>query len=75
MSTPLRTPPDGRRLLTVAETDAALGARHRTILVHLERGRFPGAFKHPGGQWRIPAADVHAARVALGITDDGAGGS
>jgi excisionase family DNA binding protein len=71
MSTPLRDPPAGKTLLGSAEVAAALGAQQRTVLVWLQRGRFPGAFKHPGAHWRVPAEAVARVRVELGITDEG----
>jgi hypothetical protein len=73
MST-LHPPPDPE-LLRVREVAQALHCAHRTVLAHLKRGRFPGAIRTPGvggprgGQWRVPAGDVRAVRVELGITD------
>lgn len=63
----------GRQWLSAPETALALGSKPRAIYLWLKRGRFPGAIRTPGGRWRVPAADVHAARVELGITDDGSG--
>jgi excisionase family DNA binding protein len=74
VSTPLVAPPAGKALLGSAEVAAALGAQQRTVLVWLQRGRFPGAIKHPGGHWRIPRGVVERVRVELGITDGSAGG-
>jgi predicted site-specific integrase-resolvase len=71
VSTPLRALPAGKALLGSAEVAAALGIRTRTALVWLQRGRFPGAFRTPGGSWRVPASSVVAVRVELGITDEG----
>jgi excisionase family DNA binding protein len=69
VSAPLHPPPD-QQLLRVSEVAAALHCAHRTVLVWLARGRFPGAIRTPGGRhWRIPAGDVRAVRVELGITD------
>jgi hypothetical protein len=74
VSIPLVAPPAGKALLGSAETAAALGAQPRTVLVWLQRGRFPGAFRTPGGSWRVPAEAVAAVRVELGITDGSSGG-
>jgi hypothetical protein len=73
VSAPLHPPPD-RELLRVSEVAAALGCAHRTVLVHLARGRFPGAIRTPGdgpgpGIWLVPAGVVERVRVELGITD------
>jgi len=75
MSALLVPPPDGKDLLTVTETAHALGAKRRTVLVWLRRGgKFTGAVRTPGGQWRVPADVVQRRlRAQFGITDDGSG--
>jgi excisionase family DNA binding protein len=70
VSIPLVAPPAYVELLTVAEAARALGARTRTILMWLQRGRFPGAIRTPGGHWRVPAETLERVRVELGITDE-----
>jgi hypothetical protein len=61
MSTPLHPLPD-LGPLKAREVAAAYGISVRGLLVHLARGRFPGAFRTPGNAWRIP----HAAALAVG---------
>jgi len=62
--------PDGHKLLRTREVALAVGAGRRAVLAALEAGRFPGAFRTPGGHWRIPADTVRALRAELGITEE-----
>lgn len=71
MSTLLGAPPDGKAWLTAPEVALAPGHQPRAIYTWLERGRFPGAIRTPGGRWRVPAGVVARVRVELGI--DGGG--
>ena len=72
MSADLRPLPPGQDLLRVSEVAKALAVHHRTVLSWLHAGKLTGG-QTPGGQWRVPAAEVRRLRAQLGITDDGSG--
>lgn len=46
--------------LTAAEVAAKWHVKKQTVHQWIARGAYPGAFKTPGGEWRIPSAEVEA---------------
>jgi predicted site-specific integrase-resolvase len=50
--------PDG--LLTSPEVGRRFRVDPKTVARWLAAGKFPGAFKTPGGHWRVPSGDVDA---------------
>jgi predicted site-specific integrase-resolvase len=66
MSVPLRPLPD-HDPLKPSEVAAAYGVRDHIVTNWLARGRFPGAFRTPGGRWRIPRVAVIAVGRELGL--------
>ncbi|HTE70461.1 MAG TPA: helix-turn-helix domain-containing protein [Actinomycetes bacterium] len=67
MSVALRPLPDYLNPLKPREVAAAYGVDRRCVIDWLGRGRFPGAFRTPGGRWRIPRADVIEIGRELGV--------
>lgn len=52
-----------RKWLTTGEVAEAIGRSPRAVRELLEDARFdylPGAYRIPGGQWRVPDEDVDA---------------
>ena len=45
-------------ILKPEEVARLLGVNARTIKRWAESGKLPGAFRTPGGHWRVPAATV-----------------
>lgn len=51
--------------LTITDAATATNKDRRTIRRWLDSGRFPGAYRLNGGDWRIPVADLLAAGLEL----------
>ena len=68
VSVPLRPLPD-HDPLKPREVAAAYGVQPRCVQDWLARGRFPGAFRTPGGRWLVPRAAVVAVGRELGVWD------
>ncbi len=45
---------------TTQEVATVLRVDRRTVINYCQQGRFPNAFRLPGGGWRIPERDVVA---------------
>lgn len=52
------------QMLSAAAASRLLGVDRATVGRWFDRGQFPGAYRTPGGQIRIPAADVETIRAA-----------
>ena len=55
--------------LTVSEAVQATGASRRTLVRRLSERAFPGAYRGPGGAWRIPVADLIGAGFSLRVPE------
>lgn len=63
------------RPLRVHHVAKELGVPKRTIYRWLIDGRFPGAFRVGGTQWRIPRSDLEEIVIRVPTRDDGADGA
>ena len=55
----------GRRPLTPRQVAEHVGVLEDTMRTWLRAGRIPAAWKTPGGQWRVSAADLDAVKVCV----------
>lgn len=66
---------DDQGYLSTAQAAAALGVTPGAVLNWVRAGKFPGAFRTPGGErrggdWRIPMAAIEAFKAGEAPADD-----
>lgn len=61
--------------VTTARAAAMLGVSRKSVFMWAKAGKFPGAFRTPGGErrggdWRIPLASIEAFKAGEQPADD-----